>query len=302
MTPASAGKGPVTMPERLPLIVAMDGSTTVSTTALLAPVVGDGTAALGAGAQWRVLAERSESDGRGQARILLVVGVGPGTFTGVRIAVATARGLALALDLPVAGLSTLSALAAQAEGIGPLPGETWPDLIVPVVDARRGQVFYGVYRRVPAARGEGGPVLVRAEAFGACDRDALPSVVRASGAAALLVGDAAVLEAIGYDPERGDRRPQGPAGTSFLPLPVSAAHLLVGQSALSEPGDSAEGYRLGPWLESVLPGRGEGRGTSATPGDPGTPEAVKPIYVRSPDADIHITKMRDPWADAPAER
>jgi hypothetical protein len=31
-------------------------------------------------------------------------------------------------------------------------------------------------------------------------------------------------------------------------------------------------------------------------GDAGTPEAVTPIYVRSPDADIHITKMKDPWA------
>ena len=30
-------------------------------------------------------------------------------------------------------------------------------------------------------------------------------------------------------------------------------------------------------------------------GDPGTPEAVRPIYVRAPDADLHITKMKDPW-------
>jgi tRNA threonylcarbamoyl adenosine modification protein YeaZ len=59
----------------------------------------------------------------------LVVGTGPGSFTSTRIGLAVARGLALALDVPVAGVSTLDALAAAR-----------PDAF-PVVDARRGEVF-----------------------------------------------------------------------------------------------------------------------------------------------------------------
>ncbi len=72
----------------------------------------------------------------------LAVGIGPGSFTGVRLGLAAARGLALALDLPVAGVSTLDALAASA-----------PDA-VPVIDAKRREIFTrtdGEIVAVPAA-------------------------------------------------------------------------------------------------------------------------------------------------------
>jgi tRNA threonylcarbamoyl adenosine modification protein YeaZ len=55
----------------------------------------------------------------------IVVGCGPGSFTSIRIGLAMARTLALALDVPVAGASKL---AGFADG-------------VPVLDARRGEVF-----------------------------------------------------------------------------------------------------------------------------------------------------------------
>jgi tRNA threonylcarbamoyladenosine biosynthesis protein TsaB len=59
----------------------------------------------------------------------VAVGIGPGSFTGIRMAIATARGLSLALEIPVAGVSTLRALAAGAPGA------------VPVIDAKRREIF-----------------------------------------------------------------------------------------------------------------------------------------------------------------
>lgn len=66
----------------------------------------------------------------------LAVSIGPGTFTGVRTALATARGLALALDLPLAGITTLAAVAAAARKAGPPSG-----LLLVALDAHGGLVY-----------------------------------------------------------------------------------------------------------------------------------------------------------------
>jgi tRNA threonylcarbamoyl adenosine modification protein YeaZ len=277
------------------VIVAMDGSTHASTAALL------GRDPRGAPADWHVLARRIDTDPRGQARVLLrllddmleeigrgpediaalVAGIGPGTFTGVRIAVATARALALALDVPVIGISTLSTLVAEVAARSEADG-TAPEVIAPIADARRGQVFYGVYRRV-----EGG-AYARSEAFGVVDRGALLSVVPAVPST-LVVGDIAVL---------GEEAGVGEAGLRVLE--VRAENLIIGQGLLREPGDGVEGALLEGWLAAAV--EGAKRAGDQKAGEPGSPEGVKPIYVRSPDADIHITKMRDPWAAAAPER
>jgi tRNA threonylcarbamoyladenosine biosynthesis protein TsaB len=73
----------------------------------------------------------------------IAVGVGPGTFTGLRIGVATARALAQALGVPLHPVSSLEALAAGiAEGTQ-APAAT---PILPLIDARRGQVFASLHR------------------------------------------------------------------------------------------------------------------------------------------------------------
>lgn len=112
------------------LVLAFDTSTEVATSALAdgGEILGERTT------DARRLLEGVDELLRGAGREpgdldALVVGVGPGSFTGTRVGLAAARGLALALELPVAGVSTLDALAsARADAY-------------PVLDARRREIF-----------------------------------------------------------------------------------------------------------------------------------------------------------------
>ena len=68
----------------------------------------------------------------------IAVCAGPGSFTGLRICASTAKGLALALNVPVVPVKSIEALAYNFEGS--------EDIICPMMDARRGQVYTGLYR------------------------------------------------------------------------------------------------------------------------------------------------------------
>ena len=70
----------------------------------------------------------------------LAFGRGPGSFTGVRIATGIIQGLALGSQLPVAGVSTLAAMAQQVINTGDVS-----DVAV-AIDARMGEVYFGHYQ------------------------------------------------------------------------------------------------------------------------------------------------------------
>jgi tRNA threonylcarbamoyladenosine biosynthesis protein TsaB len=72
---------------------------------------------------------------------LFVCTAGPGSFTGVRTGVSTVKGLALATGRPIVPVSTLEALAMNAFSS--------TGLICPLLDARRDQVYAGLYRMAP---------------------------------------------------------------------------------------------------------------------------------------------------------
>ena len=76
----------------------------------------------------------------------IAAGIGPGSFTGVRIGVAVAQGLAFGASLPVIPITSLEALAWQAIGADPAPGQDDCHALA-CLDARMGEVYWGCFGR-----------------------------------------------------------------------------------------------------------------------------------------------------------
>jgi len=78
----------------------------------------------------------------------VAVSKGPGSYTGLRIGVSTAKGLGYGLNIPVIGIITLRAMAAGAliiPAIQSLQKQSDPPLLCPMLDARRMEVYTGLY-------------------------------------------------------------------------------------------------------------------------------------------------------------
>ena len=114
---------------------------------------------------------------------LFAVASGPGSFTGLRVGLTAAKAWAEVHRKPIAAISGLEAIASEVlEGTGALePNAT---LIAPFLDARRGQVFGGIYR--VRTNGDAGLVLAGDESILSID-EFLESVKGKSDPSTVLV-------------------------------------------------------------------------------------------------------------------
>lgn len=71
----------------------------------------------------------------------VAVSMGPGSYTGLRIGVSTAKGICYALDKPLIAVGTLQSMAAGAM----IGTPSLPVLLCPMIDARRMEVYNGLY-------------------------------------------------------------------------------------------------------------------------------------------------------------
>ena len=108
----------------------------------------------------------------------VAVGLGPGLFTGLRVGVEAGKALAQVLGVPIVGIPSLDALAFRVRYT--------PRLIVAVIDARRGEVFFAFYRSVPGG-------VIREGDHRVAPPSHLAAELEALGEEVLLVGNGAIL-------------------------------------------------------------------------------------------------------------
>ncbi|HYA44264.1 MAG TPA: tRNA (adenosine(37)-N6)-threonylcarbamoyltransferase complex dimerization subunit type 1 TsaB, partial [Acidimicrobiales bacterium] len=153
----------------------------------------------------------------------VAVDVGPGLFTGLRVGLAAARAMSAALGVPAAGVTSLEALA--------YPHRRRPGLVASVVDARRAEVYWALYR----GYGQGAQVALKAPAVGDPEEvaETLAGQSRAHREKILAIGDGAwryaeVFESRGLAVSGPDERWPSPLAVAELGLARIAAAGPVG--------------------------------------------------------------------------
>jgi tRNA threonylcarbamoyladenosine biosynthesis protein TsaB len=119
---------------------------------------------------------------------LFAVSAGPGSFTGLRVALTAAKGWAEVYRKPVVGVSALEAVAFQARAGGAV--------IVPALDARRGQIYFGVYRTASAGLALDGEEFVLTPEEFAEKLGALAHIGDGDGRFSIVTPDAAVVAVV----------------------------------------------------------------------------------------------------------
>jgi tRNA threonylcarbamoyladenosine biosynthesis protein TsaB len=186
----------------------------------------------------------------------VVVGTGPGTFSGLRVGIATARALAQSLEIPLFGFCSLDALAEGLAATMERPVSGW---ILPMIDARRGQVFARLYRK----EGEKG---LKPESEVLClDPDKVSGILPEETARMIRTGGNGAMayrELLSADHRLDLLQPEDRANC------VHAFWHLVALDTVK----TAAGYQPGQLLD------------------------VLPLYIREPDADKTVLlKKREPW-------
>ncbi len=125
---------------------------------------------------------------------LFAVANGPGSFTGIRVGVAATQAWARAFHRPVRGVSVLEALVEEAQ-----PSTDWA---VPILDARRGEVFLGLFRQPRGGGNEIGSGFAPQDEGWVLNRPALAAFLRER----LAAGASVTCLAREHDREAGSLR------------------------------------------------------------------------------------------------
>ncbi len=163
--------------------------------------------------------------------------IGPGSFTSLRVGLATVKGLAFGSATPIVPVPTLAALALAAAYGPDVSGAPGDAVLVPVLDARRGELYAAAYRA-----GESEPLPALPE--GVYTPDEIVDRLRAALGG---VAGRCVLTGEGLDAPCAAELPArlGPAARA-LPAPAAARHVGALGARLLAAGATADLEGLAP--------------------------------------------------------